>query len=159
MNETIIIYDSFFGNTKKISQAMANAISDHVKVDLRKVGEVSPDEIKEVETLIIGSPTRKFNASEATVRFLKLIPKNSLNNVRVAAFDTRNTQEELNKYKILSLMVKLFGYAAEKISNKLRKLGGIEVVTPQGFYVNGIEGPLVEGELERAAQWAQQIFK
>ena len=56
-------------------------------------------------------------------------------------------------------MVKLFGYAAEKISNKLRKLGGIEVVTPQGFYVNGIEGPLVEGELERAAQWVQQIFK
>lgn len=159
MNETIIIYDSYFGNTEKIAQAMANAISDYAKVDLRKVYEVSPDEIKEVKTLIIGSPTRKFNVSEATVRFLKRIPKNSLNHVRVAAFDTRNTQEELNKYKVLSWMVKLFGYAAEKISNKLRKLGGNEVIPPQGFYVNGIEGPLMEGELERAAQWAQQIFK
>ena len=159
MNETIIIYDSFFGNTEKIAQAMANAISDYVKVDLRKVGEISPDEIKEVKTLIIGSPTRKFNISDATVSFLKRIPKNSLSNVRVAAFDTRNTQEELNKYKILSWMVKLFGYAAEKISNKLRKLGGNEVIAPQGFYVNGIEGPLVDGELERATQWVQQIIK
>lgn len=29
---------------------------------------------------------------------------------------------------------------------------------PAGFFVNGKEGPLKEGELERAAEWARQIL-
>ena len=28
---------------------------------------------------------------------------------------------------------------------------------PEGFYVQGSEGPLREGELERAGAWAQQV--
>jgi hypothetical protein len=29
---------------------------------------------------------------------------------------------------------------------------------PEGFYVQGTEGPLKQGELERAASWARQII-
>jgi hypothetical protein len=56
-------------------------------------------------------------------------------------------------------MVKLFGYAAEKIAKQLKKLGGIELISPQGFLVSAIEGPLVAGELEQAVAWAAQILK
>jgi len=28
---------------------------------------------------------------------------------------------------------------------------------PEGFFVNGTEGPMKEGELERAAEWTKQI--
>jgi hypothetical protein len=31
------------------------------------------------------------------------------------------------------------------------------VVPPEGFYVSDTEGPLLEGELERAADWTRQI--
>ena len=74
--------------------------------------------------------------------------------MNVAAFDTRITPEDIRKNKFLALTVKLFGYAAEKIAKQLMLLGGKEVVSSQGFLVTGIEGPLVEGELERAVDWA-----
>jgi hypothetical protein len=32
-------------------------------------------------------------------------------------------------------------------------------VPGEGFFVNGKEGPLKEGELERAASWAKELSK
>lgn len=55
-------------------------------------------------------------------------------------------------------MVKLFGYAAEKIARALKKSGGIEVISPEGFYVKEVEGPLLDGELERATNWVLRII-
>ena len=50
--------------------------------------------------------------------------------------------------------------------DKLLAFAGIHVIDPvvleeipaEGFYVTGTEGPLLEGELERAADWARQII-
>ncbi len=154
MKEILIIYDSVFGNTAKIAQAMASALEEHQEVDLRLVGEVFPEHLDGVKTLIVGSPTRQFKATGALDQFLKQIPSRGLASVNVAAFDTRMTPEDIRKNKFLAIMVKFFGYAAEKIAKQLILLGGKEVVSPQGFLVTGMEGPLVEGELERAADWA-----
>ena len=38
------------------------------------------------------------------------------------------------------------------------KKGGELALPAEGFYVEGSEGPLKEGELERAADWARQIL-
>lgn len=158
MSEIFIIYDSYFGNTQKIAEAMARAIPEGKKFDLRKAGEVSLDDLKDMSTLIVGSPTRQFKASAGIDGFLKRIPKGRLNGVKVAAFDTRMTTEDINQNKFLSFMVKIFGYAAEKIAKKLSNLGGVEANSPQGFYVNGVEGPLLDGELQRAEDWVKQAI-
>ena len=39
-----------------------------------------------------------------------------------------------------------------------RKNGATLVMAPQPFYVKGKEGPLKEGELERAATWARGLL-
>jgi hypothetical protein len=39
----------------------------------------------------------------------------------------------------------------------LKKKGGQLVAPYEGFYVDGMKGPLIAGELERAAEWAKQI--
>jgi hypothetical protein len=65
---------------------------------------------------------------------------------------------EIEKVRILALFVRLFGYAAEPIADRLRKKGGELIVPPEGFLVDGTEGPLIEGELERAADWGSQIM-
>jgi hypothetical protein len=75
----------------------------------------------------------------------------------VAAFDTRVEVAKVNS-AFLTFMVKLFGYAAEPIARGLKKKGGLLVGTPAGFFVLGKEGPLEEGELERAASWAKQLL-
>jgi len=158
MKNTLIIYDSVFGNTGKIAEAMANALEEHQEVDLRLVGEVFSEHLDGVKTLIVGSPTRQFKATGALDQFLKQIPAGTLEGIQVAAFDTRLTPEDVAKNKFLAIMVKFFGYAAEKIAKQLIHLGGKEVVSPQGFLVTGVEGPLVEGELERAANWVLKII-
>jgi flavodoxin len=154
MKEVLIIYDSVFGNTKKISEAMFNALEPKMEVDLCVIGEVFPEHLDGVKYLLIGSPTRQFKETTAMNQFLKQTPKNGLNGIKYAAFDTRMTPDDVNKNRLLGLMVRLFGYAAEKISKQLRLLGGVEAVRPEGFYVVGMEGPLAEGVLDRAAKWA-----
>jgi hypothetical protein len=91
---------------------------------------------------------------------LKMIPQNGLKGVKTAAFDTRLSVDEINKTPILAFFVKMFGtnaYAARFIANQLKKKGGKLVGSQEGFFVEGMKGPLVPGELERAASWAKQI--
>jgi hypothetical protein len=68
--------------------------------------------------------------------------------------------EEIKKTPVLAFFVKLAGnaYAAKPIADALKKKGGKLMLTPEGFYVKGMEGPLLEGEIERAAAWAGQII-
>jgi hypothetical protein len=40
----------------------------------------------------------------------------------------------------------------------LRKLGGKRIVPLETFHVMEREGPLYEGEIERAAEWAKSII-
>ncbi len=56
-------------------------------------------------------------------------------------------------------VARLFGYAAGRIADSLKAKGGNLAPPPEGFIVKGNEGPLKEGELERAAGWAKGILQ
>jgi hypothetical protein len=68
-------------------------------------------------------------------------------NVRVAAFDTR----------LKTVLVKIFGYAAPRIAATLKDKGGKLVAPGEGFLVKSAKGPVLDGEIERAAAWAKGI--
>jgi len=55
--------------------------------------------------------------------------------------------------------VKLFihGDAKEKLAKKLQSLGSEIFTESQAFYVKGKQASLLEGEIERAIDWAQVI--
>jgi flavodoxin len=156
--KALVVYDSFFGNTEKIAQAMGDAIGSHMDAEVRRVGDVRPEQLMGSTLLIVGSPTRGFRPSPAISKLLKSIPKNGLNGVRVAAFDTRFTWDKIeSSAPILAPLVRIFGYAAKPIADRLGKKGGELIMPPEGFFVEDTEGPLKVGELERAADWARQI--
>ena len=154
--KTLIIYESFFSNTEKIAQAIGNGFESSVEVEIRKVSEIKPEELKGFDLLIVGAPTRAFRPSPGIIKFLKSIPARSLQGVKAASFDTRIALEDI-KLRFLRIMVKLFGYAAEPISKKLRRKGAEIIIDPEGFSVKDTEGPLKEGELERAKNWANEL--
>jgi flavodoxin len=155
--KAMVVYDSVFGNTEKIAQAIGHALGSPEDVETVQVGNVKPEQLAGLTLLIVGSPTRKFSPTAAITSFLKSIPKNGLKGVKVAAFDTRFTVSAIEKVRILAFFVKIFGYAAEPIADRLGKKGAELAVPPKGFYVSDTEGPLLEGELERAADWAKRI--
>lgn len=153
----LVVYDSVFGNTEQVAQAIGRALDSPEDVRVLRVGAVQPEQMAGLDLLIVGSPTRGFRPTPATTNWLKSIPDRSLQGVRVAAFDTRISIDDPKTPGILRFMVKLFGYAAQPIANRLVKKGGTLAAPPEGFFVTASEGPLRDGELERAAGWARQI--
>src|SRR6266700_7262490 len=85
--KAFIIYDSIYGNTEKIAQAIGNGLTGEVKVV--RVGEVHPTELKTCDLLILGSPVHGGIATPAVEAFIKHLPANSLQGKSVAAFATR----------------------------------------------------------------------
>ncbi|MCI0513698.1 flavodoxin family protein [candidate division KSB1 bacterium] len=156
--KAFIVYDSFFGNTEKIAQAIGDVLSAKMKVAILRVNEVPPEQFTGLNLLIVGSPTRKFSPTPAITRLLKKIPRHGLAGVMAAAFDTRISVNDINS-RFLNFMVKLFGYAAEPIAERMEKKGAELIMPPEGFFVVDSEGPLKAGELERAGDWAKQIIK
>ncbi|MBC7234314.1 MAG: flavodoxin family protein [Chloroflexi bacterium] len=155
--KVLIIYDSVFGNTEQVARAMGEALRAQAEVDVLRVGDVKPEHLTGLDALLVGSPTRAFRPTPETTKLLNGIPREGLKGVKVAAFDTRIDPSDIHS-PILSFFVKLFGYAAKPIADKLVKKGGDLAAPPEGFIVKGSEGPWREGELERAAEWAKQII-
>jgi flavodoxin len=154
----LVIYDSFFGNTEKIAQAIGRAIDSS---EVIPVSSIKPVHLTELDLLIVGSPTRSFNASPAITDRLKEIPSSGLKGTKAAVFDTRFPDSVIAETKSLAFFVKLWGRAAfadKHIEDLLKKKSGKLIVPSMGFYVTGTEGPLMDGEVERAEQWGAEIL-
>jgi flavodoxin len=141
--EALVVYDSTHGNTVQIAQAIGEAIGGRALVAC----EVSPADLNGLDLLIVGSPTHGGWFTEGIRDLLEASP--GLEGASVAAFDTR-TATIWNR-------ILPFGYAAPRIAQRLEKSGGTLVAPPEGFVVLGTKGPLKEGELERAAEWAKKV--
>lgn len=154
--QALVVYDSYFGNTERVARAIATGLSRAADVRIAKLDEVTPADMKGVDVLVMGSPTRAFRPSDGTRAFLRDLPAASLAGVRVAAFDTRVDVADVDN-PILTPMVRVFGYAAEPIARRLVRRGGTPLDRPEGFIVEGTEGPLRDGELERAEAWGTTL--
>jgi flavodoxin len=155
--KALVVYDSVFGNTEKVAQAIAEALRPKVAVELHPAGQLTPAQLLGSDLLIVGSPTRGFRPTEAMAALLKGMDSKALRGVRVAAFDTRLKADEM-KSAAARFFINTGGYAAKRIANSLKNSGGTLVVPPEGFFVEDTEGPLKPGELERAAEWATKTL-
>ena len=135
--KTLVIYDTNFGNTRKVAEAVAETLGAKAS----SVADIRVEDLGEYGLIVVGSPILGWRPSEKTLAFLAGFGPGALKNVKAAAFDTR---------------VKMFihGDAAGKIAQALEKAGAEIVVEPRAFYVKGKEGPLFEGEVEKAREWA-----
>ncbi|OHD23283.1 MAG: hypothetical protein A2Y38_24460 [Spirochaetes bacterium GWB1_59_5] len=150
--KSLILYDSVFGNTRTIAEAIGKALGAPV----RSVTEISTDDLQGIELFIVGSPTRAFRPTKPLSRFLGSLHAQTLTGVQAAAFDTRADLADL-KSKLLDIMVRIFGYAAPCIEKQLRKKGARVIASAEGFFIKGTEGPLKEGEPARAVTWAAAL--
>ena len=153
--KTLVLYESIYGNTEKIAQSIGSAMTGNVKV--LRIGEVNHCELESIDFLIVGSPTHGFRPTKSVQTFIESIPGDTLKGVNVATFDTRIPTSEVGTG--LRLLMKMGGYAAPRIAQVLKKKGGNLAVPPEGFFVKDKEGPLKDGELERAASWAKEVAK
>lgn len=142
-----IVYFSKFGNTRLIAEAIGEEFESIGMVQLIHSDDLQPEALKGANLVVMGTPTHKMNLPEAVRPVFDRLPRRSLKKARVAAFDT--------SYKMSTILSKFT--AAKRLDRKLRKLGGKNILPPETFHVEGREGPLFPGEMERAREWAHRI--
>jgi len=144
--KVLVVYDSIFGNTEKVAQVIAAGLGTGEGIRLAKVNTITPQDTMALDLLIVGSPTHGWRPTEGIRAFLDSLQPNVLSGVQAAAFDTQ--------YR-----TRLSGSAAKRIEKALRRQGCSIVAPAIGFFVTGSEGPLAEGELDRATAWAKQMLE
>jgi len=142
--KALVIYDTQLGNTEKIAQAIGKGFTGDVRV--KKVTDVTPEDIAWSKIVLIGSPTQGGRQTMPIKNFIDKLTSDSFTGKRLAAFDTR-----------MKGFTKIFGNAATKIEASLKDKGGNLTAQPQGFIVKTGKGPLADGELERATNWAKAV--
>ena len=101
-----------------------------------------------LDLFVLGTPTHKLGIPVKANAVLQQLPRGILKGVKVAAFDTSMH---------VNWFVDLF-HAAGKLLSTLRRLGGKPVAPGEIFWVSGMEGPLADGEIERAAAWGRKLI-
>jgi flavodoxin len=150
--QTVVIYDSKFGNTEKIAEAIARGVGtlSGVRVlSTAQAGGANGDPADTADLLVLGGPTHNHGPSAALRAFLSGLPA-SLRGIPAACFDTRYRGPVL-----------LMGSAAAGAAKALAVTGSELVASPESFYMTR-RGPLEQqqlepGEIERAEQWGRAV--
>ena len=149
---TLVIYDSKFGNTEKIAQAIARGVGTlgSVRVmDTVEAADFARSRDERPDLLLLGGPTQRRGPSPALRAFVDALPA-SLVGVPVASFDTR--------YRGATLIM---GSSAAQVAKILRKANGELVASPESFFI--VRGGPLElqtleaSEIERAEAWGHAV--
>ncbi|MFX1262112.1 MAG: flavodoxin family protein [Promethearchaeota archaeon] len=148
MTKTIIIYESIYGNTKKVADAIAEGIRESGAIDCTvvKTGEVHhTDDLAKFDAILFGSPNHNQEPSRNMLKFIERASIVDLDTKMGAAFDTYTGGNK--------------GIAVKKLEQVIRqKLSCITfVIDSFSAQVEDRKGPLVEGEIDRAIEYGKQV--
>jgi flavodoxin len=146
----LVLYDSQFGNTERIAEAITLVLQEVLTTRLGTTTEIGDcaEALHDVDLLVVGGPTQAHGVSPNLKPSLECLGERSLHGVRAAVFDTR-----LHGPRFVT------GSAAVRLARMLRRRGAWIVVPPASFIVGGREGPLDAGEVDRARAWAREVLR
>jgi hypothetical protein len=165
MMRALVVYESLWGNTEKIARAIAGRLheGEGAVVDLAD-SDAAPTTTAGYDLVVVGGPTHAFSMSRPATReeavtghaaphkpgrgireWLDALEPTAVP-IPVVVFDTRVDQPRLP------------GSAAKAARHELRSLGFDTAVKALTFRVRGYEGPLLDGELERAEAWVDDVI-
>src|SRR6266496_3968547 len=64
----VVVYESMFGNTRKIAEAIGAGLRSFDDVEVAPVGAVTPELLAEVDLLVVGGPTHAWDMSRPSTR-------------------------------------------------------------------------------------------
>jgi len=157
----VVVYESMWGNSEAVARAVAEGLGEGTAlIEVTQAAQRLP---VDVGLLVVGGPTHAFSMSRPTTRadavkqgaptghetrgireWLDDLPPST--GIDVATFDTR-----------VAKVRHLPGSAARKAAKEVRRRHLAHVVDTESFYVEGVDGPLLEGELERARDWGARL--
>lgn len=154
----LIITESYFGNTAKVADAVAVGLRSK-GADVTVAEAATAPALDGVDLLLVGSPTHNMGlpgpasrkqaatkgghpAVTGVAEWLDTLPAKL--GGRAATFDTVTGTGFFS------------GSAAKGVQKRLRR-HQVDVVARESFLVTATEGPLADGELDRAERWGATL--
>jgi hypothetical protein len=167
--QALVVYESIYGNTRTVAEAVARGLAERLDVTLVEVGGAPTTVADDVGLLVVGGPTHAHGMSTPDTRSSAAkkahgAPVSQRIGLRewlaglgappptagFAAFDTRIKGPQ-----------RLWGSAARAADAELRRRGWPAAAPPESFLVHGPFGPVhdivVAGEAERARRWGLDV--
>ncbi|MGY3566489.1 flavodoxin domain-containing protein [Sinomonas sp. RB5] len=161
--KAVVVYESIYGNTRSIAQAIAEGLQASVDAELVPAAEMQGRGLEGVSLVVAGGPTHGHGMSRPQMRQEGIREAAASGNSPdpgsegpwlrewfasdpeisgwAAAFDTRYDMPEL-----------LTGHASKGILKRLERHGLRRLVEPESFLVTR-ENRLLPGEAQRALEW------
>jgi len=139
----LVVYHTVHGNTEQVARAIAEGLAEGNEVAVKSMADAGRDDVVGADLVVAGSPTHAWSMSAPAKEFFRGLEGERFEG-KAGAFDTK-------------FQPRLAGSAAGKIARALGRLGLTVVGKPTSFYVTGMEGPLKEGELERARDYGAAL--
>ena len=167
----LVVYESMFGNTRRVAQEVAGALGTALDVRLAHADDVTPDDCAGFDLVVVGAPTHAWGMPRAgTRRAARSKVVTSGDHVLEPEADTKSGARELlaslRPHDIDGWVAAfdtrrrgpgwLTGRASTAIASALSRLGSRELVAPESFLVDPRDC-LIPGELERARAWGAQL--
>ena len=173
-----IVYESLFGNTREIAEAIAAGVADarpETDVELLRVGEADPAHAAQASLLIVGGPTHMRGMTRSMSRKLGISSEakktpgegHEVHDPEPGA-EGPGVRDWLHRLPKADpghsaaafdtrIDARLAGGALPGIAHRLRSAGYQLIAEPAGFVVEDAEGPLRAGEQDRARSWAAEL--
>jgi hypothetical protein len=159
----LVVYETMFGTTKVVAEAIAQGLSLFGDVEALEAGAALRHALpRTLRLLVVGGPAYAFGMSRPLTRYQRAHVARTesvsigirewirgrgpgLAGIAAATFDTRPVYSSST------------ASAARAAARALRVCGVDIVASPQTFLATGITGRLVNGELARARAWGDWL--
>lgn len=147
MGKAVIIYESKYGNTRRVAEAIAGGMREvsGMEAVLRELKEVDRKELKDFDAIVVGSPNHIGAATRSVRKFIGEMDELELEEKVMAVFDTYMGGEFKKAVKKMEKAIK------EKVSGVKLPVPGLSV------RVDKMKGPVTEGEMPGAREFGEKV--
>jgi flavodoxin len=143
-----VVYESKYGNTRSIGEAIAEVLlSDgSLEVTISRIGAADLVALEGSDLIVVGSPNHGGTCTRTVKHLLKRMARMDLEGKRIVFFDTCIRGSE--------------GVAVRNMAARVDKAGCRATLLTPGLsvVVKGMRGPLAQGALDEARGFARRIM-
>jgi len=147
MAKVIVVYESKFGNTKLVAETIAEGMREvsGIETVVSEPKAVDQSKLADFDAIVIGSPTHIGSATRGIRKFVGNLGKLKLDGKLVAIFALHMEPE--------------IGRVVGKLEKQIgEKAPGLKIAVPGlSIRVEGMKGPIAEGELPKCKEFGVKI--
>ena len=140
-------YESKYGNTELVAEKIVEGMRKvkGIEIALSKLKKIDLNKIQDYDAILVGSPNHFGGPTRGVKKFINKLGKLGLKGKKVAVFDTYVRGD--------------FEKAVKKMEKQIdEKAPGLKLVAPGlSIKVQGMKGPIIEGELPKCEKFGNKI--